>query len=211
MKRNATAALLCAALLAGALAACGQGAAPSAGGSAPQSQSVAQSMPQSQSTPQSAPQSQSAGPAPAAGQALSQEELAALWQALGLGQSAWWCADDETVTWGGLAWPAFWVSQPQGGGHRVKYGSAWGSGVTELVLAGAQHDGAGGYLLTFSGYVRDDGVTVAFADSSPVLALSFTGGETLTASMGGDGYDGVPHAHTLVQAEAVGQLEGYGA
>ena len=35
MKRNATAALLCAALLAGALAACGQGAAPSAGGSAP--------------------------------------------------------------------------------------------------------------------------------------------------------------------------------
>lgn len=131
MKRNATAALLCAALLAGALAACGQGAAPSAGGSAPQSQSVAQSMPQSQSTPQS----QSAGPAPAAGQALSQEELAALWQALGLGQSAWWCADDETVTWGGLAWPAFWVSQPQGGGHSVKYGSAWGSGVTELVLA----------------------------------------------------------------------------
>ena len=142
---------------------------------------------------------------------LSQEELAALWQALGLGQSAWWCADDETVTWGGLAWPAFWVSQPQGGGHSVKYGSAWGSGVTELVLAGAQHDGAGGYLLTFSGYVRDDGVTAAFADSSPVLALSFTGGETLTASMGGDGYDGVPHAHTLVQAEAVGQLEGYGA
>ena len=129
MKRNATAALLCAALLAA---------------SAPQSQSVAQSMPQSQSTPQSAPQSQSAGPAPAAGQALSQEELAALWQALGLGQSAWWCADDETVTWGGLAWPAFWVSQPQGGGHSVKYGSAWGSGVTELVLAGAQHDGAGG-------------------------------------------------------------------
>lgn len=103
------------------------------------------------------------------------------------------------------------MSQPQGGGHSVKYGSAWGSGVTELVLAGAQHDGAGGYLLTFSGYVRDDGVTAAFADSSPVLALSFTGGETLTASMGGDGYDGVPHAHTLVQAEAVGQLEGYGA
>ena len=53
MKRNATAALLCAALLAGALAACGQGAAPSAGGSAPQSQSVP--------APSAAPQSAASG------------------------------------------------------------------------------------------------------------------------------------------------------
>ena len=93
-------------------------------------------------------------------------------QALGLGQSAWWCADDESVTWGGLGWPAFWVSQQQDGGRSVKYGSAWGSGVTELVLAGAEHDGTGGYVLTFSGYVRDDGVTGAFAGGAPVLAVS---------------------------------------
>ncbi|MFQ7159131.1 MAG: hypothetical protein ACLRPX_05730 [Ruthenibacterium sp.] len=86
-----------AALLAGALAAwAGRGT--SAGGSAPKPK-CGPKYAQSQSTPQS----QSAGPAPAAGRALSREELAALWQALGLGQSAWWCADDETVTWGGLA------------------------------------------------------------------------------------------------------------
>lgn len=115
-------------------------------------------VPPSQSTPADEPE-----PAGAAGQALSEEELDSLWQALGLGQSAWWCADDESVTWGGLGWPAFWVSQQQDGGRSVKYGSAWGSGVTELVLAGAEHDGTGGYVLTFSGYVRDDGVTGAFA------------------------------------------------
>lgn len=69
---------------------------------------------------------------------------------------------------------------------------------------GAQHDGAGGYLLTFSGYVRDDGVTAAFADASPVLALSFTGGETLTASYGGDGYARRAARAHAVQAEAVG-------
>ena len=84
-----------------------------AGGGAP--------VPPSQSAPADEPE-----PAGAAGQALSEEELDSLWQALGLGQSAWWCADDESVTWGGLGWPAFWVSQQQDGGRSVKYGSAWG-------------------------------------------------------------------------------------
>ena len=88
---------------------------------------------------------------------------------------------------------------------------AAGPGVTELVLAGAEPDGTGGYVLTFSGYVRDDGVTGAFAGGAPVLAVSLNGGETLEASMAGEGFDGVPHTHTLTQAEAVGRLEGYSA
>ena len=137
MKLSAAALLLAAALLPGALAACGQSTAPPAGSGAAQGQSTPQSgggapVPPSQSAPADEPE-----PAGAAGQALSEEELDSLWQALGLGQSAWWCADDESVTWGGLGWPAFWVSQQQDGGRSVKYGSAWGSGVTELVLAGA--------------------------------------------------------------------------
>ena len=211
MKLSAAALLLAAALLPGALAACGQSTAPPAGSGAAQGQSTPQSgggapVPPSQSAPADEPE-----PAGAAGQALSEEELDSLWQALGLGQSAWWCADDESVTWGGLGWPAFWVSQQQDGGRSVKYGSAWGSGVTELVLAGAEHDGTGGYVLTFSGYVRDDGVAGAFAGGAPVLAVSLNGGETLEASMAGEGFDGVPHTHTLIQAKAVGRLEGYDA
>ncbi len=141
------------------------------------------------------------------GQPLSQEELDELWDQLGLGQSAWWCADEEDVNWGGLIWPAFWVSQQEK--YSVKYGSAGGSGVTTLVLETAEHDGAGGYVLSFSGYVRDDGTVGDFDGEGPVLTLHLDNADTLTASMAGEGFDGVPHTHTLTEAEAVAYLEGY--
>ena len=143
------------------------------------------------------------------GQELSQEELDELWDQLGFGQSVWWCADDENVMWGGLVWPAFWVSHQEG--YSVKYGSAGGSGVTTLILEKAEHDGTGGYTLSFSGYVRDDGTVGSLEGEGPVLALHPDSADTLTASMTGDGFDGVPHTHTLTQNEAVAQLENYAA